>query len=222
VAVRYVPMAQVAGDIYDFVSLDERRLCILVADVSGHGIPAALIASLVQGAFRAQREHMHEPHRVLSGMNRLLSGQFETEFVTAGCAFIDLNAGRLRYSGAGHPPMLLLPPEPAPLRSMHENGLMLGPFPQSEYASVEETLGGGERILLCTDGILEASKADGDFLGDEGLARLAERHREMDAERLAEHLIGEVDRWVGVSERRSHADDLTLIVVDVLELAAWT
>ncbi len=107
IAARYVPMSAVAGDFYDFLSVDEKRVGVLVADVTGHGVPAALIASRLKVAFAGQAAHAHDPARVLTGLNRALSGKFEEHFVTAAYLFVDLEKNLLRYSAAGHPPLLL-------------------------------------------------------------------------------------------------------------------
>jgi len=75
ITARYVPMSAVAGDFYDFLSVDEKRVGILVADVTGHGVPAALIASMLKVAFAGQATHAHDPVRVLTGLNRSLCGK---------------------------------------------------------------------------------------------------------------------------------------------------
>jgi sigma-B regulation protein RsbU (phosphoserine phosphatase) len=105
--VRYIPARSVAGDIYDFLRLDDHRLALLVADVTGHGVPAALIASMVKVAFSSQQEHANAPGRVLAEMNRVLCGHFEGRFVTAACVFVDAERPVVRYALAGHPPPLL-------------------------------------------------------------------------------------------------------------------
>jgi sigma-B regulation protein RsbU (phosphoserine phosphatase) len=79
----YVPMSAVAGDFYDFLCIDERRVGILVADVTGHGVPAALIAAMRKIALAGQEEHAHDPALVLTGLNRSLCGKFDAHFVTA-------------------------------------------------------------------------------------------------------------------------------------------
>jgi sigma-B regulation protein RsbU (phosphoserine phosphatase) len=79
----YIPMTSVAGDFYDFIIVDEKHVGILVADVSGHGLPSALIASMLQVALTAQAAHASDPARVLSGLNQALCGKFEHNFVTA-------------------------------------------------------------------------------------------------------------------------------------------
>ena len=95
-----------AGDFYDFILVDEKRVGILIADVSGHGLPSALIASMLQVALTAQAAHASEPERVLSGLNQALCGKFEQNFVTAAYMFIDMEKKIMSYAGAGHPPLL--------------------------------------------------------------------------------------------------------------------
>src|SRR5947209_9916150 len=102
-------MSAVAGDFYDFLCVDEKRVGVLVADVTGHGVPAALIASMLKIAFAGQVDHAEDPARVLAGLNRALCGKFEEHFVTAAYVFVDLNTCVLRYAGAGHPPLLMAP-----------------------------------------------------------------------------------------------------------------
>jgi phosphoserine phosphatase RsbU/P len=100
-------MSSVAGDFYDFIIVDEKHLGILVADVSGHGLPAALIASMLKVALAAQSSHAFDPARVLAGLNESLCGKFKDHFVTAAYIFVDMEKNYIRYAGAGHPPLLL-------------------------------------------------------------------------------------------------------------------
>jgi len=93
VAVRYVPARQVAGDVYDFLRIDVRRLSVLVADVAGHGVPAALIASMATVAFSSHPELADEPGEILGEMNRVFCGHFDARFVTAACFFSTPGAG---------------------------------------------------------------------------------------------------------------------------------
>src|SRR5260221_5073400 len=88
IVARYIPMSAVAGDFYDFLVVDDRRIGILVADVTGHGVPAALIASMLKVAFAGQTAHAEDPARVLAGLNRALCGKFEEHFVTSAYDFV--------------------------------------------------------------------------------------------------------------------------------------
>ena len=101
-------MTAVAGDFYDFLVIDPERVGILVADVSGHGVPAALIASMVKVAFAAQKDHADTTAAVLAGMNETLCGRLAGQYVTAAYLFIDTRSRMIRYGAAGHPPMLHL------------------------------------------------------------------------------------------------------------------
>src|SRR5215471_20026428 len=107
IVARYLPMHSVAGDFYDFIVVDEKHVGILIADVFGHGLPSALIASMLQSAFAAQSAHASDPVRVLSELNRALFGKFRSHFVTAAYVFLDLEKSIVNYAGAGHPPLLV-------------------------------------------------------------------------------------------------------------------
>jgi len=215
IAARYLPMNEVAGDIYDFAPLGEGRLGILVADVSGHGVPAALIASLVKGAFRARIDDLERPERVLAGMNRILTGQLGREFVTASCTFVDAAAGILRHASAGHPPLLVQPRDADRCLSLERSGLILGQFADADYTSIERPLAARDRLLLYTDGLVEATDPRGEDYGEPALREFLARHRRLAAAEFADALLVEVRTWTGGTTRRSLADDLTVVVVDV-------
>jgi len=168
-AARYQPMTAVAGDFYDFMRVDERRLTILVADVSGHGVPAALIASMLKVAFAGQSDHACDPAAILAGLNLALAGLLAGQFVTAACVFIDLDMQAVTYAGAGHPPSLLLQRRTGEVIELAENGLFLGPFRHARYANVTAPFEPGDKLLLYTDGIIEATMHDHQPFGGQRL-----------------------------------------------------
>ena len=155
VAARYLPMTTIAGDFYDFFLKSDHELGLLIADVSGHGVPAALIASMVKLAATTQRPNADSPDQLLLGMNRALYGHTQSQFVTAGYVFLDAEAQELRYAAAAHPPMLIL--RQGKVIEITENGLMLAAFDFSTYSTVTHPLEPGDRLLLYTDGIVEAA-----------------------------------------------------------------
>src|SRR6516165_7198071 len=126
IAARYIPMSSVAGDFYDFIVVDEKHLGILVADVSGHGLPAALIASMLKAALAAQTPHCCNPAQVLEGLNQSLCGKFKRHFATAAYAFVDMEKNSMLYAAAGHPPLLLWRMATGRASEVLENGLPLG------------------------------------------------------------------------------------------------
>jgi sigma-B regulation protein RsbU (phosphoserine phosphatase) len=214
IVARHVPMSAVAGDFYDFLCIDERRVGILVADVTGHGVPAALIASMLKVAFAGQAAHAHDPARVLDGLNRSLCGKFESHFVTAAYAFVDLEKGLLLYSGAAHPPLMLTSDTAGKVREIEENGLMLGLFPEAVYSSAEIQVRPGERCLLYTDGILEAANAAQEQFGTSRCKEFLETHREIPPARFADIFLDSVAAFSGYGSARAQEDDITLVVLD--------
>jgi hypothetical protein len=214
IAARHLPMSAVAGDFYDFLVVDDKRIGVLIADVTGHGVPAALIASMLKVAFAAQSGHADAPARVLTGLNRALCGKFEDHFVTAAYVFIDMQAGVLRYAGAGHPPLLLVSRAAGKARHIEENGLMLGLFPDAAYAAIEIPLSDGDRYLLCTDGVLEAKDANEQEFGRSGSMRFLESNSALRAKPFSDKLIDELSRWSGQATGGAQEDDITLVVLD--------
>lgn len=207
VAAKYVPMSSVAGDLYDFLLADDKHAGLLIADVSGHGVPAALIASMVKMAATSQRALAADPAALLAGMNTALCGNTQGQYVTAAYAYLDADAGTLRYSAAGHPAMLLL--RDGMVTEVTENGMLLAAIDGALYDSKTLTLRQGDRILLYTDGLVEARNSEGKLFGEETLkAELRSSGRLSPAEAV-DHLIASVQRWA-----KAQDDDLTVLVCD--------
>lgn len=207
IAAHYVPMTSVAGDFYDFIALDDHRLGIIVADVSGHGIPAALIASMVKIAFAAQLPHVESPAKVLAGINRTLCGNLQGQYVTAAYLYLDLATRIMRYAAAGHPALLWSHAD-GQAQEVLENGLMLGLFPDAIYTERECAIHPGDRFLLYTDGLLEAASETGEFFGEMRTRAILQSARSQAASNLVSTLAARVSDWSG-----SLQDDLTLVAV---------
>ena len=205
IAAKYVPMTAVAGDFYDFLQTGDDWLTILVADVSGHGVPAALVASMLKICFAAQREKAHDPAQVLSGFNAMLRDVLDGQYVTAACVAIDLAAQTLTYAGAGHPPSLLLRSRSADVLELAQNGLFIGPFPRATYANISVPFERGDKLLLYTDGIIEATVSDGEQFGRERLSRLL-----LDAQTMAPEDF--LDRLFTHIATPAQEDDLTVVL----------
>lgn len=212
-AARYLPMTSVAGDFYDFVVIDEKRLGVLVADVSGHGMPAALIASMLKVAFAAQSEHAGDPASVLSGLNQALCGKFKDHYVTAVYALIDVERRCVRYAGAGHPPLLLRGRRPGETRYVLENGLFLGYFPEAQYSAGETPFEEGDWVVLYTDGIPEMMNDAEEQFGRDRLKAFLDEHSGLDAAGLADHLLEHLTQWSGATSGQEADDDMTLVAV---------
>jgi phosphoserine phosphatase RsbU/P len=220
IVARYSPMSAVAGDFYDFLYVDEQRVGILIADVTGHGVPAALIASMLKVAFAGQAAHAQDPAQVLAGLNRALWGKFEEHFVTAAYLYVDLEKRSMRYSAAGHPPLMLLPRASGEVREIEENGLLLGMFPEAAYTTAEFSVGPGDRCLMYTDGVLEAKNAAQEEFGKPRCKDFVEKQRDIPPARFANALLDKIAGFSGRSLAGGQEDDITLVVLDVQESAA--
>jgi sigma-B regulation protein RsbU (phosphoserine phosphatase) len=218
IAARYRPMTAVAGDFYDFLEIDGHRIGVLVADVSGHGVPAALIASMVKVALAAQRDHAESPAAVLAGMNATLCGRLAGQYVTAAYLFIDTHAGLIRYGAAGHPPMLRQARPAGTVNEIERTGILLGFIEKSDYLQLEHPLDAGDRFLLYTDGLIEASDGGDDFFGLDRLKSAFAEATAVQPDHAADLLLTTVDRWSG----RPPDDDLTVVLVDWTGLASAT
>jgi sigma-B regulation protein RsbU (phosphoserine phosphatase) len=207
VAARYVPMTSVAGDFYDFLVADDAQAGLLIADVSGHGVPAALIASMVKVAATSQRTMAGDPARLLAGMNTVLCGNTQNQFVTAAYVHLDAASRTLRYSAAGHPPMLLL--RNGNVTEIVENGLMLAAFEFATYKNAAYPLEPGDRLLLYTDGLIEAANANGDFFGQDALSALLRQTAGLPLSGALDQIISAVQRWAAAQN-----DDLTVLICD--------
>jgi sigma-B regulation protein RsbU (phosphoserine phosphatase) len=215
IAARYIPMSSVAGDFYDFVLVDEKHVGILVADVSGHGLPAALIASMLQVALAAQSHHASDPAQVLAGLNHSLCGRFKHHFVTAAYVFVDMEKNILRYAGAGHPPLLLWRTSSQSASEVLENGMLLGLFPEASYSVVEVPLEPRDKAILYTDGVLETRSPSEQEYGADLLKGFMESNHALKAESFADSLLDELTGWSERSNGDGQEDDITLLVIDL-------
>lgn len=214
IAARYLPMSAVAGDFYDFLVIEGRRLGVLIADVTGHGVPAALIASMLKVAFASQSAHTGDPACVLAGLNQALCGKFEEHFVTAAYLYFDLEAKMIRYAGAGHPPLLYCNRANGDRLSMEKNGFFLGMFPEAEYSSLEMQLQPGDRYVLYTDGLPESKSASGEEFGIARCSQFLASRTQLPAANLADELLSEITSWTARASGSIQEDDMTLLILD--------
>jgi sigma-B regulation protein RsbU (phosphoserine phosphatase) len=207
----YFPMTAVAGDFYEFIPVDRSRVGVLVADVSGHGVPAALIAAMIKVAMQSVASCAREPHEVLRGLNRILSGQLRGQLISAAYLWLDTETGKALYSAAGHPPLLCW--RTNRLERIESNGLLIGVLPDSDYPVCEISLNSGDRFLLYTDGVVEPENAAGDAFGDHKLEEVIRKNQSRSPSELSDQLLSEIRRWQPASVTQQ--DDITLIIIDV-------
>jgi phosphoserine phosphatase RsbU/P len=211
VGAAYEPMTAVGGDFYEFVPVDQHRIGLLVADVSGHGVPAALIAAMIKTAVQSVVACAASPREVLRGLDRILFHQLRGQFVSAAYLWLDTEARMARYSAAGHPPLLCF--RNGELKRIESNGLLFGVIPGTDYPVCEMPLHSGDRFLLYTDGVTEPENASGEAFGDHRLEAAVRSRPFCKPSELSTQLVGEIRNWQGPPEGQQ--DDITLLVIDV-------
>jgi phosphoserine phosphatase RsbU/P len=209
VAARYQPMTAVAGDLYEFLLSGDDEAGLLIADVSGHGVPAALIASMVKMAATSQKSSADNPAAVLTGMNQALHGNTQTQFVTAGYVYMNARTRELRYAAAAHPPLLLL--RSGAVTEIEENGLMLAAFDFASYQTRIMPLEPGDRLVMYTDGLLEAANAAEEEFGSHRLSQAVRESANLPVTEASKQIVARAQAWAVAQN-----DDLTVVVCDCL------
>jgi serine phosphatase RsbU (regulator of sigma subunit)/catechol 2,3-dioxygenase-like lactoylglutathione lyase family enzyme len=200
---------QVGGDYYDFVALGEERLGLLIGDISGKGIAAALLMANLQANLRSQFAVAREqPRRFLQSVNRLFyENTADSAYATVFFAEYDDFTQRLRYTNCGHLSGLLLRRDNT-VEWLHSTGTVLGLFKDWDSPTAECPLFPGDTLALYTDGATEAFNAAGEEFGEQRLVESLKRHREHSAQSIVSLMAADLQRF---SPEEQH-DDITLVV----------
>jgi serine phosphatase RsbU (regulator of sigma subunit)/predicted enzyme related to lactoylglutathione lyase len=199
----------VGGDYYDFMDLGRGRLGLVVGDIAGKGIAAALLMANLQANLRSQSAiALDEPHRMLQSVNRLFyENTIDSAYATLIFAEYDDNIHRLRYVNCGHLPALVLRRN-GTVERLHSTCTVLGLFNDWECSMRECQLSSGDIFVLYTDGVTEAYNDAGEEFGEHRLIEALQRYRERPSSSLLASIAGDVQRF---SPNHQH-DDITLIV----------
>jgi phosphoserine phosphatase RsbU/P len=217
-----VPARRIGGDYYDFVELGDRRIGIALADVSGKGVAAALIMSVVQASLRIiSSEGDVPPPRLVARMNEFVyRSTSASKYATFFYAELDGGRRQLRYVNAGHNAPFLLRaaagrstesglPE---IEQLSVGGTVVGMFPEVRYDEATVDLGPGDVLLVFTDGVPEAHNAENEEFGEERLLQLLRQTAHLSANEISARISAEMKNWIGDAEQY---DDLTSIVMKV-------
>jgi len=218
-----IPAREVGGDYYDLLPLDDHRLGVLIADVSGKGTSAALYMAELKGLVLSLSRIHASPRELLVNANRLIAEHLDARsFITMTYAVIDLQKGIMTYARAGHTPLIYVPGDGA----RHANilapdgmvlGLKIDRGEMFERLLQEDTIAlhAGDLCVFFTDGISEAMNARDDCFGEGRLGQLVERHANLPSDELRERVLREISAFVG--EAPQH-DDMTMILLKVDEV----
>ena len=209
-AVYYQPAREVGGDFYDFLRLPDGRLGLIVGDVSGKGVPAAIVMAITRTMLRAAY-HLGSPGEILKQVNDNLFPDIPPNmFVTCLAALLDSRTGRLQYANAGHD--LPYVRHSAGVSELRATGMPLGLMPDMSYEEKEITLQPGESILLYSDGLVEAHSPQREMFGFPRMQRYVGTHPEGAA--LIDSLLAELEQFTG--EEWEQEDDITLLTLQRL------
>ena len=214
IGTRYVPMERVGGDFFDVVSLsNDEKVGILVADVCGHGIAAALVTAITKISFRNVCFKTMEPAEVLADMNRALCANMRGGFVTVFYGVYDRATQQLAYASGGHPPLLVHRRDSTHIAELAPQATFLGVFETVDFRSETHQLTRGDRVLFYTDGIFEGQNGDGEPFGMERVCDIMRHDGERDVEALLDDLLERFRQFRGKSDTD---DDITLVGLDIL------
>jgi sigma-B regulation protein RsbU (phosphoserine phosphatase) len=204
---------EVSGDYYDFVPIFDDHLGLVIADVSGKGVPAALLMAFLRASLRAAIQIGYAPNISMAKVNYLLWESTENnQFVTAFYGVLDATNKTLAYANAGHNPPLLMDAE-GNARFIERGGIPLGMFRDTRYYEYYVPVESGQTLVLYTDGATEAAGIAGREFGRDRLEQKVREGKNLSARELIKSLHGAILEW---TDGRGSSDDVTFVVVKAL------
>jgi phosphoserine phosphatase RsbU/P len=208
----YAPLDPLGGDLYGFARPDEDHLGVLIADASGHGIPAAMVAIMTRLAFVEASRGTSRPGEVLAAMNQRLLDLADERFVTAFYGVLDRKTRRLTYANAGHPFPIWYSARTGNATELPARGFLLGVMAEEVYAERVVDLEPGDRLCLFTDGVADCRDERGETFGHERVRDLLPELAGLTAAQIAD---GFVKRLSGFRGETKPVDDMTLVVAEI-------
>ncbi|HYE66877.1 MAG TPA: PP2C family protein-serine/threonine phosphatase, partial [Pyrinomonadaceae bacterium] len=209
VSAHSVPCRYVGGDFYDLITLRDGQAIFILADVSGKGISAALLASMAQGVMQAQFDSGFSLTEVVSNLNRVVVQKSEANrFITLFCAQLD-REGNLTFVNAGHNPPILARAD-GRIELLSTKSMMLGAFDFAEYRASQTKLVPGDVLVAFSDGVTEAVNASNEMFGDERLERLVGSSIDLSAEQIKDRILKDV---LAFTRGLPQSDDITLLAL---------
>jgi sigma-B regulation protein RsbU (phosphoserine phosphatase) len=209
-----LPALEVGGDFYDFIPLDTDHYGLVIADVSGKGVPAALFMALSRTLIRASATTVDDPARSINEANRHIFADSKTSmFVTLFYAVLDCREKTLTFVNAGHNPPIYLGAGSGNIRLLKAEGIALGVLDEIDLKSVGLQLRSGDVVVLYTDGVTEATNEQDEEYGIERLMKCAENSQSLTSQEIINAIVREVTAFAGTHPQH---DDITVMVLKVL------
>jgi sigma-B regulation protein RsbU (phosphoserine phosphatase) len=205
-----LPAREVGGDYYDFLEITDQTLGFVLADVSGKGVPAALLMAFLRASLRAATHIGYAPQISMTKVNYLLWESIErNQFVTAFYGVLDATNRTLSYSNAGHVPALLMNSD-GTAHYEERGGVPLGMFRDTRYYEYFQTIEPGQVFLLYTDGVTEAMNSADEEYGRGRLLEAARKCRHLSAREMVDFIHRDLIEW---TEGRGAHDDVTFFII---------
>jgi len=218
-AVSSVPASDVGGDFYDFITLDDQHITLVIGDVSGRGIQTATLTTIVRTVLRAEIMRGAEPHEVIERVNNLLYQNLSQAeaYVTVLIVLLDTYQGQLKYANAGHMPAILWQTKTHQAKQLRATSPPIGIWPHYKDIQLTHTLdiAAGDSLVLFTDGIIEAQSPNQDIFGLHRLSYIINYRASDPPELLQQYILSEVAKFRR-NANPTHPDDATLLVVKML------
>jgi Serine phosphatase RsbU, regulator of sigma subunit len=203
------------GYFYDVIKIDEDRTGIMIADVTGHGIPAALVCAMLKMALINNIEHAHHPAHLLTTLNKNLSNNIKENYITAAYALIDTKNKTLTVSSAGHWPPLLIQKN-GTIYNNWPKGFPVGWVEDNKYEESTTNYTTGDKFLLYTDGIIEARNPDNKIFSFERLEDYIIHNYLTEPQSFINDLINSLYTWGKMVKSDSFNDDVTIILAEFI------
>lgn len=205
-----IPSKQVGGDYYDFIPIDQKRVGVAIADVSGKGAPAALLMANLQASLRTLVGENKPIGEIIGKVNNLIVENTDVDkFITAFYGVLDVETGRFTYSNAGHNPPILVHADGS-TDLLDKGGLVLGMMKGVAFEEETIQMHPDDRIVMYTDGVTEAMDADEEEYGEERLLQAIQEHDALSAEALGNEIVSQVQSF-GAGDQQQ--DDITLVII---------
>jgi sigma-B regulation protein RsbU (phosphoserine phosphatase) len=210
IAGKNVPARVVGGDYFDFIPVDEDRICVCLGDVSGKGLPASLLMANLQATLRGQIHRDVVPNECIKRCNNMLFRSTNPEhFVTLFSGLLDANKHEMTFCNAGHNFPILLSEGKEPVR-LETGGVVLGVMENYTFDQETVSLRAGDLLVIYSDGVTEAMDLNEGEFGEDKFYRMVEAHRDEPASALIEIIFDAVNEHTG---DHPQSDDMTMVVV---------
>ena len=209
---RTEPAKELGGDFFDFQMIDRDHLALIIADVAGKGIPAAMFMMVCKIIIHNMaKSRSHDPAKILKAVNKQIGANNQADmFVTLWFGILEISTGLLSAANAGHEYPCLMHKNREFILLKDPHGLVLGALDKTEYRSYEIQLVPGDTVFLYTDGVTEATNADNEEFGLERMVNALNLEREAPVAKLVDNVRGAVGAFVGNAQQ---ADDITMMVL---------